>query len=144
MRKRPRAVLPALALLLALGMPARGATTTEETARLAAEAEGFWIRRDEPASMRNALDAYERIAALRPAEAARHVELARAFWWYAQLRPNSAIADRRELFRRGAGAARRAQALAPDDPGGYYWEAANLVEAATITGGLLRRTRCSG
>lgn len=130
------AVVPALVMILALGVPALGQADDRESARLAAEAEAFWIRRDEPASMRNALDAYERIAALSPEEAQSHSDLARAFWWYALLRPSSEMAARRELYRRGAGAARRAQMLAPDEPGGYYWEAANLVEAATVAGGF--------
>ena len=129
--------MPTLVMVLAFVSPALGQTDDRERARLAAEAEAFWIRREEPASMRNALDAYERIAALSPEEAEAHIDLARAFWWYALLRPSSEMAERRELYQRGAGAARRAEILSPDEPGGYYWEAANLVQAATVEGGFV-------
>jgi hypothetical protein len=87
--------------------------------------------------MRNALAIYERLAALEPELATAHIRLARAFWWYAMLRPGADRNERRDLFRRGASAARRAQQLVPLDPGGYFWEAANRVHASTIEGGLV-------
>lgn len=125
-------------LLLVLSLaPARAEELTAEAARLEAKAEALWHRRDEPSSVRNALDLYERLAALLPREAQEQLNLARAYWWYGHLRPAAQVDERRELYRQGAGAARRAQSLAPDDAGGYYWEAANLVEAITIDGGYV-------
>lgn len=129
--------LPLLLISLALAPAARAEDRAAETVRLEATAEALWNRRDEPASMRSALDVYERIAALEPRDALAHANLARAYWWHAHLRPRSNVSERRELFRQGAGAARRAQSLAPDEPAGYFWEAANLMEAVTIEGGLV-------
>jgi hypothetical protein len=87
--------------------------------------------------MRNALAIYERLAALEPENATVHIRLARAFWWHAVLRPGADSEERRNLFRRGLSAARRAQQMAPRDPEGYYWEAANRVRAVTIEGGFV-------
>jgi len=58
------------------------------------------------------------------------VALARALWWYAMMRPPSARTERRALLGRSIEAARRAQRLAPLDPGGFYWEAAGRAQAA--------------
>lgn len=126
-----------LLLAMAAAPPALSADPASEAVRLRAEAESFWNRRDEPASMRSALDLNEHIAALVPRDAGAQANLARAYWWYAHLRPATKVIERRELYRQGVGAARRAQALAPDEPAGYFWEAANLVEAVTIEQGFV-------
>ncbi|MDP3939063.1 MAG: hypothetical protein Q8R92_13140 [Deltaproteobacteria bacterium] len=126
------AAVPLLLLALAAAPSAIAADQASEATRLEAEAETLWNRRDEPASMRSALDLQERIAAVVPRDARAQANLARAYWWYAHLLPAANVAERRELYRQGAGAARRAQALAPAEPSGYFWEAANLVEAITI------------
>lgn len=110
---------------------------TDETVELASRVEALWLRRDEPASMRSALDLYERLAALQPGRSETHIRMSRAFWWYGMLQPRSQVIERRELFRRGISAARRAQQLAPDEPGPYYWEAVNRVHAVTAKGGFV-------
>jgi hypothetical protein len=77
---------------------------------------------------------YDRISALEPGRAEYQVALARALWWYSMMRPAAAVVERRALLRRSVDAARRAQRLAPRDPGGFYWEAAGLAQAASLGG----------
>ena len=139
-RTAVRVTLFFVALVLALGRAhaePRPAALADNIATLETQAKALWLRRDEPASARAALAAFERLAALRPDNAAVQIYLARACWWYAVLRPQAPRNERRALLLRGVGAARRAEDISPRDPGGYYWEAANLSEDEWVDGGFV-------
>jgi len=125
------------ALVLAMALlqvPATAAVPAQPIERLEAEAKARWLRRDEPAGARAAVALYDRITALEPGRAEYQVSLARALWWYAMMRPAAAVVERRALLGRSVDAARRAQRLAPRDPGGFYWEAASRAQAAALGG----------
>jgi hypothetical protein len=135
-----KSIWPALAIALAAASvaPAWGQTGgTGDVDRLFAEAEAFWIRRDEQASARSAVAVYERLAAIAPDRSEFQVRLARALWWYGVSRPGAPAAERVGLFRRTITAAREAQRLAPRDPGGFYWEAVGRAHAAIADGGFV-------
>ncbi len=125
------------ALLLAMGLlqaGVAGAAPTQPIEQLEADARVQWLRRDEPAGARAAVALYDRISALEPGHAEYQVALARALWWFAMLRPAAAVMERRALLGRSVDAARRAQRLAPRDPGGFYWEAASRAQSASLGG----------
>lgn len=123
-----RVFLAAMDVLLVAGVPADAQKPIE---RLDAEAQAQWLRRAEPAGARACVALYDRITALEPGRSEAQIALARALWWYALMRPPAAVTERQALFRRSIAAARQAQRLAPRDPGGFYWEAASQVQAAT-------------
>ncbi len=136
MEKRRQTGAKVLALAMALLQVAAAAASPQgPIGRLDTEAKTQWLRRDEPSGARASVALYDRMSAIEPGRAEYQVALARALWWHAMMRPATATVERRALFRRSIDAARRAQRLAPLDPGGFYWEAASRAQAAAEGGG---------
>jgi tetratricopeptide (TPR) repeat protein len=97
----------------------------------AVDPDALYTRRDDSASARRAADIWAGRLERNPKDFESASKLARALYW---LGGHADEAERQALLERGIAAGRRAAALEPNRPEGYFWMAANMGALAESFG----------
>lgn len=99
-------------------------------------AETLWAGREDPGKAKEAVAAYEALLKQAPNDFDVLLRLSRLHYWIGQNVEAAAEGDAKAHYVRGKDFGRRAAEAAPDRPGGYFFEAANLARENNLKGKL--------
>lgn len=89
-------------------------------------ADALWAGREDPGKANEAVAAYEALLKERPGDHETLLRLSRLHYWIGQILEPVKESDAIAHYAKGRDFGRRAAEAAPDKPGGYFFEAANL------------------
>ena len=129
MRKTLSCFLLAMMLLLAAALPT-GSRGAEPEAR----AELLWNEREDLGKAAEAIAAYEALQKEKPENYDILLHLSRLHYWIGQNLESTNQKDSLSHYGKGREVGRKASEVAPDKPGGYFFEAANLARENNLKG----------
>ncbi|MDH3384096.1 MAG: TRAP transporter TatT component family protein [Deltaproteobacteria bacterium] len=115
--------------LLATVMP-----TISWGTELSTKAEMLWNEREDPGKAAEAIAAYEDLLKERPADYEVLMRLSRLHYWVGQILESTNEKEALEQYARGREYGKKASEAAPEEPGGYFFEAANLARKNNLKG----------
>jgi len=116
-------------LLLVAFMPAISRGAEPET-----KAEMLWNERGDPVKAAEAIAAYEDLLKDMPDDYKVLLRLSRLHYWVGQILESSNTKEALEHYARGREYGKKASGAAPEEPGGYFFEAANLARQNNLKG----------
>jgi len=116
-------------LLLIAFMPTMSRGTELET-----KGKMLWNEREDPGKATEAIAAYEDLLKERPDDYKVLLRLSRLHYWVGQILESSNTKDALEHYARGIEYGKKASEAAPEEPGGYFFEAANLARQNNLKG----------
>ena len=129
MRKTLSCFLLVMMLLLAAVLPT-GSRGAEPEAR----AELLWNEREDLGKAAEAIAAYEALQKEKPENYDILLHLSRLHYWIGQNLESTNQKDSLSHYGKGRELGRKASEVAPDKPGGYFFEAANLARENNLKG----------
>lgn len=118
-----------LALLMAIGIP-----TVSHGFDLGEKAEILYREREDPGKAAEAIAAYEDLLKEGSADYEVLLRLSRLHYWVGQILESKNEKEALEHYARGREYGKRASEAAPEEPGGYFFEAANLARQNNLKG----------
>ena len=118
-----------LTLLLVAFMPAISRGAERET-----KAEMLWNEREDPGKAAEAITAYEDLLKESPDDYNVLLRLSRLHYWIGQILETSNEKEALEHYGKGKEYGEMASEAAPERPGGYFFEAANLARQNNLKG----------
>lgn len=118
-----------LVLIMAAGMPAasRGADPVEN-------AEILWGEREDLGKASEAIAAYEDLMKGNPEDYTVLLRLSRLHYWAGQILESTDREDALAHYGKGIEYGEKASVIAPEKPGGFFFEAANLARRNNLKG----------
>ncbi len=118
-----------MTLLLTAAMPtaSRGIEPEEQ-------AEALWNEREDIEKAAKAIAAYEGLRKEKPQDYDVLLHLSRLHYWIGQNLASTNKQDALSHYKKGREYGKRASEVAPDKPGGYFFEAANLARENNLKG----------
>ena len=116
-------------ILLVAFMPAVSRSAEREP-----NAEMLWNEREDPGKAAEAIAAYEDLLKERPNDYKVLLRLSRLHYWVGQTLETSNTKEALEHYARGREYGKKASEAAPEEPGGYFFEAANLARQNNLKG----------
>ena len=129
MRKTLSCFLLAMMLLLAAALPTGSRGAEPET-----RAELLWNEREDLGKAAEAIAAYEALQKEKPENYDILLHLSRLHYWIGQNLESTNQKDSLSHYGKGRELGRKASEVAPDKPGGYFFEAANLARENNLKG----------
>ena len=129
MRKTLSCFLLVMMLLFAAALPT-GSRGAEPEAR----AELLWNEREDLGKAAEAIAAYESLQKEKPENYDILLHLSRLHYWIGQNLESTNQKDSLSHYGKGREVGRKASEVAPDKPGGYFFEAANLARENNLKG----------
>jgi len=129
MRKTLSCFLLAMMLLLAAALPTGSRGAEPET-----RAELLWNEREDLGKAAEAIAAYEALQKEKPENYDILLHLSRLHYWIGQNLESTNQKDSLSHYGKGKEVGRKASEVAPDKPGGYFFEAANLARENNLKG----------
>jgi len=129
MRKALSCSMLLMTLLLGAVMPTISRGTGLET-----KAEALWNEREDIGKAAEAIAAYEDLFKERPADYEVLLRLSRLHYWVGQILESTNEKEALEHYARGREYGKKASEAAPEKPGGYFFEAANLARQNNLKG----------
>ena len=129
MRKTLSCFLLVMMLLFAAALPI-GSRGAEPEAR----AELLWNEREDLGKAAEAIAAYEALQKEKPENYDILLHLSRLHYWIGQNLESTNQKDSLSHYGKGREVGRKASEVAPDKPGGYFFEAANLARENNLKG----------
>lgn len=129
MNRKQAVPILVLILVTASGIPAvfPDVDTAEKADRL-------WQEREDPGKTAEAIAAYEGLLRENPDDYAVLLRLSRLYYWAGQLLETTDKEDAIDHYGKGIEYGEKASAVAPDRPGGFFFEAANLARRNNLKG----------
>ena len=97
-------------------------------------AEMLWSEREDPGKAAEAIAAYEDLLKEMPDDYKVLLRLSRLHYWVGQILETSNAKEALEHYGRGMEYGKEASGAAPEKPGGYFFEAANLARQNNLKG----------
>lgn len=119
-------------LILCAALLAAPALWGEEMLRQ--EADTLWTQREDPGKAREAVAAWEALLKAKPGDYEALLRLSRLHYWIGQLLEKNDRKSALSEYNAGRDYGREAAKAAPDRPGGYFFEAANLARENNLKG----------
>ena len=129
MRKAPSCFMLVMMLLLAAALPTVSRGAEPET-----RAELLWNEREDLGKAAEAIGAYEELRKDKPLDYDVLLHLSRLHYWIGQNLESTNKEDALSHYRKGREYGKRASESAPEKPGGYFFEAANLARENNLKG----------
>lgn len=129
MRKAPSCFMLVMMLLLAAALPTVSRGAEPET-----RAELLWNERGDLGKAAEAIGAYEELRKDKPLDYDVLLHLSRLHYWIGQNLESTNKEDALSHYRKGREYGKRASESAPEKPGGYFFEAANLARENNLKG----------
>ena len=129
MRKALSCSMLLMTLLLAAVMPTISRGTEGET-----KAETLWNEREDIGKASEAIAAYEDLLKERPADYEVLLRLSRLHYWVGQILESTNEKEALGHYAMGREYGKKASEAAPEEPGGYFFEAANLARQNNLKG----------
>ena len=129
MRKTRSCSLLVMMLLIAAALPTGSRGAEPET-----RAELLWNEREDLGKAAEAIAAYEALQKDKPENYDILLHLSRLHYWIGQNLESMSGKDSLSHYGKGREYGRKASEVAPDKPGGYFFEAANLARENNLKG----------
>jgi tetratricopeptide (TPR) repeat protein len=129
MRRVPPCSMLLLTLLLFAVLP-----TASRGAELETKAEMLWSEREDPGKAAEAIAAYEDLLKERAGDYKVLLRLSRLHYWVGQMLESANTKEALEHYASGMEYGKKASEAAPEEPGGYFFEAANLARQNNLKG----------
>jgi len=118
-----------LILILAVGIPA-----VSSGAGLGEKAEILWNEREDPGKASEGIAAYEELLTENPEDYEVLLRLSRLHYWVGQILEGTDRKDALDHYGKGVEYGKKASEIAPEKPGGFFFEAANLARSNNLKG----------
>ena len=129
MRKTRSCFLLVMMLLIVAALPTGSRGAEPET-----RAELLWNEREDLGKAAEAIAAYEALQKEKPENYDILLHLSRLHYWIGQNLESTSGKDSLSHYGKGREYGRKASEVAPDKPGGYFFEAANLARENNLKG----------
>ena len=129
MRKELSVSIFSLVLIMAVGIPAVSADT-----ELGEKAEILWSEREDLGKASEGIAAYEELLAGNPEDYKVLLRLSRLHYWVGQILEGTDKGDALAHYGKGVEYGKKASEIAPERPGGFFFEAANLARRNNLKG----------
>ena len=100
------------------------------------KAEMLWREREDPGKTADAIAAYEELLGENPDDYKVLLRLSRLHYWAGQILEGTDEEDALDHYGKGIEYGKKASEVAPDRPGGFFFEAANLARRNNLKGTL--------